>query len=51
MDQPDHVTSVIAVTVCKVIRKRKTKVNFLYQIDVTKRAKKVCMAPKVYFNY
>ena len=34
MDQPDHVTSIIAFTVCKVIRKIITKMQFRYQTDV-----------------
>ena len=31
MDQRDHVTSVIAITVCKVIQKSISKIDFLYQ--------------------
>ena len=51
MDQPDHVMSVNIITVCKIIRKVITKMNFRYQIDVTKRAKKICLVPKIYFSY
>ena len=50
-DQPDHVTSVTAITVSKVIRKIITKMNFRYQTDVTKRAKKVCLVRKIYSSY
>ena len=44
----DHVTSVIAITVCKVIRKLVTQINFQYQTDVNKRAKKVYLILKIY---
>ena len=30
MDQPDHVTSVIAIKVCKAIQKLITKIDFSY---------------------
>ena len=36
MNQPDHVTSLIAIKVYKVILKLLTKMDFLYQIDVKK---------------
>ena len=34
MDHPETVTSVIEITVCKVIQKLLTKIDFLYQIDL-----------------
>ena len=36
MNQLDHVTSVIAITVCKVIQKIKSKMDFPCQTDVNK---------------
>ena len=41
----------ISITVCKVIQKTITKMNFRYQTDVNKRAKNVCLVPKNYFSY
>ena len=32
MDQPDHVTLVIAIRVCKVIKRLITKIDFSYEI-------------------
>ena len=49
MHQLDHVTSVIGITVCKVILKIITKMDFRYQRDVNKRAKKVCLVPNIFF--
>ena len=40
MDQPDDLTSIIAITICEVIRKFVSKMDFRYQTDVNKRAKK-----------
>ena len=34
MDQPDHVTSIIAITVCKVLQKLITKIDFWYQTNL-----------------
>ena len=39
MNQVDHVTSVIAITVCEVIRKIIAKMVFRYHTDVNKRPK------------
>ena len=50
MDQLDHVTSVIAITVCKIIQKIIIKMNYRYQADVNKRAK-VYLVAKLYFNF
>ena len=41
MDQSEHVTPVIAITDCKVIKKLITKMSFLYLTYVNQRQKKV----------
>ena len=50
IDQLDHVMSVIAVTVRKVIQKLIIQMDFPYQTEVKKRAKKVCLVPKINFS-
>ena len=39
IDQPDHVISVIEITVYKVIKKSIIKMDFLYQTDGKKKCK------------
>ena len=39
MNQLDNVMSIITITVYKAIRKIITKMDFQYQLDVTKRDK------------
>ena len=51
MDQPDHVTSVIAITVCKFIQKLITKVDFSYQRDLLGSIFHVCLVPIIHFTY
>ena len=51
MDQLDHVTSGISITVFKVIRKIITEMDLWYQTDVNRRAKKVCLVAKIHFYY
>ena len=50
MNQPDHVTSVIAITVRKVIQKLITYTDFQYEIDVKKRTKNF-LVPEIHFSY
>ena len=45
MDQLDHVKSVIAITVCKVIQKIITNMNNQYHTEVNKREEKVYLVP------
>ena len=51
MDQPEHVTSVIAIAVCKVIQKLLTKIDFWYQTKLLGSSIHVCLVPKIHFNY
>ena len=46
MDQLDYETSLIATTILKVIQKIITYVDFQYQKDIKKRAKKVAWYQK-----
>ena len=47
IDQRNHVTLVITITVCKVIKKLLTEIDFHYQTLVNKRAN-VCLLQKIY---
>ena len=47
MDQSDHRTSVIAFTMCKVIRKIITKIDFWYQTDLLDSFVHACLVPKI----
>ena len=51
MDQLNRAMSAITITVCKIIRKITSKVDFRYEADVTKRANKACLVPKIYFSH
>ena len=48
--QLDDLTSVDVITVCKVIQKIIIRMDFRYLSDVNKRAKKVCLEPKIHFS-
>ena len=50
MDLTDHVTSVIAITVSKVIQKLITIIDFSWQTDLGSFSH-VCLAPRIHFNY
>ena len=52
MNQMNYVTLVIEITVCKFVPKTITKMDFRYQTDVNKKAKKVpSLVLKIYFIY
>ena len=51
MDQLNHVTSVITITVCKFIKKLITEIDFWYKIDLNRTSKKVCLVPKIHFSH
>ena len=46
----DDVTSIIAITICKVIQKRIAEMSFWRQIDVNKRGENVCLVTKIHFS-
>ena len=45
------VTSVIEITLYKVVQKIMTKMDFRYQTDVNNRVKEVCLVRKIYVSY
>ena len=51
MDLSDHVMPVITFTVCKIIQKSTTKIDFWYQIDFLRSSPHVCLVPIIHFNY
>ena len=51
MDQPDHVTLVIAITVCKVIFKLSTRIDFLHQTDLFGPFVHVSLVPETHLSY
>ena len=51
MGQPDHVTSIVATTVCKVSQKLITKIDFQYQIGLLGSFSHVYLVPKIHFSY
>ena len=51
MDQLDHVTSIIAITVFKVNQKLIIKIDFLYETDLLHSIVRVCLVRKIYLNY
>ena len=51
MDQLDHVTLVIAITVLKAVQKIIIEMNFRYQTDVNRSVKKICLVHKICFSY
>ena len=51
MDQRDNVTSVVAITVCKVIQKLMAGKDFWSQADLFGTFFHVCMVPKIHFSY
>ena len=51
MDQLDHVTAMIAITVCKVNQKLIIKIDLLYQTDLFDSLAHVCLVRKTDFNY
>ena len=51
MNQLNHMTSVIVITVCKVIQKIITKIDFWYQADIKKRPRRSVWYQKSMFTY
>ena len=51
MDQLDHVTSVIVITVSNIIRNLIIIMDFPHERKVKKSAKKVSLVRKIYFSY
>ena len=50
MDQPDQVTSVIAIAVGELIQKSPTKIDFSYQKNLDSIVH-ICLVPKIHFSY
>ena len=51
MNQPDHVTSVITIIVCKVISRLLSNTDFWYQTDLLGSFALVSLVPKIHLSY